>query len=54
MESLLPSLWRFRDWNEMDFAIHWGQARVRPRYAEAVAARLTHATSASGNALSRD
>ena len=51
---LLPSLSRFRDWNEMDFAMHWGQARVRPRYAEAVTARLAHAAPASSVALSRD
>ena len=51
---LLPSLSRFRDWNEMDFAMHWGQARVRPRYAEAVTARLAHAVPASSVAFSRD
>jgi len=51
---LLPSLSRFRDWNEMDSAMHWGQARVRPRYAEAVTARLAHAVPASSVAFSRD
>jgi hypothetical protein len=51
---LLPSLSRFRDWNEMDFAVHRGQARVGPRYAEAVTARLAHAVPASSVAFSRD
>ena len=39
VETLLPLLSRFQDWDDMDFAMHWGQARVRPRYAEAVVAR---------------
>lgn len=42
-ESLLPALSRFRDWDEMDFAMHWSQARVRQRYAEAVTAQATDA-----------
>ena len=53
-ESLLPLLSPFRDWNEMDFAIHWGQARVRPRYAEAVTARTAHAAPTISVALSRE
>jgi hypothetical protein len=36
-----PTLSRFQDWNEMDFVMHWGKARVRPSNAEAVAARGT-------------
>jgi len=40
-ESLIPVPWRFQDYDDMDFAMHWGQARVRQRYAEAVTARST-------------
>ena len=38
-ESLIPSLVRYQAWDDLDFTMHWAQARVRPRYAEAVAAR---------------
>ena len=37
-ESLIPEPWRYQDYDDMDFAMHWGQARVRERYAEAVVA----------------
>jgi hypothetical protein len=37
-ESLIPVPWRYQDYDDMDFAMHWGQARVRERYAEAVVA----------------
>lgn len=37
-ESLMPVPWRYQDYDDMDFAMHWGQARVRERYAEAVTA----------------
>jgi hypothetical protein len=50
-ESLLPLLSRFQDWDEMDFAMHWGQARVRPRYAEAVAAQAAHTAPSTSAAL---
>jgi hypothetical protein len=30
---------RYDRFSEMDFALHWGHARVEPRYAEAVAAK---------------
>src|SRR5439155_7997926 len=35
-ESLIPS--HYRAYDDMDFATHWGQARVRERYVEAVTA----------------
>jgi len=38
-ESLNPVPRRYERFSEMDFGMHWGHARVRPRYAEAVAAR---------------
>ena len=38
-ESLIPVPRRYGRTNEMDFAMHWGHARVRKRYAEAVAAQ---------------
>jgi hypothetical protein len=38
-DSLLPAWRRYGRWNQMDFAMHWGHAKLRPRYAEAVAAR---------------
>jgi hypothetical protein len=53
-DSLIPSCSWFRQWSEMDFAFHWGHFRSRPRYAEAVTARSTHARIAGGAALSRD
>jgi hypothetical protein len=37
-ESLIPVPRRYERTSEMDFAMHWGHARVRTRYAEAVAA----------------
>ena len=37
-ESLLRRVRRWRDYDDMDFAMHWGQARVRQRYAEAATA----------------
>jgi hypothetical protein len=52
-ESLVPSLFPFQDWDDMDFAMHWGQARIRPRYAEAAAARATDAGRSTDSALSR-
>ena len=33
-ESMVPS--QYQEYDEMDFAMHWGLARVRERYAEAV------------------
>jgi hypothetical protein len=36
-DRLIPVPRRYDRINEMDFAMHWGHARVRPRYAEAVA-----------------
>jgi hypothetical protein len=36
-DRLIPVPRRYDRSNEMDFAMHWGHARVRPRYAEAVA-----------------
>ena len=38
-ESLNPVPRRYDRTTEMDFGMHWGHARLRPRYAEAVAAR---------------
>ncbi|HEY8152731.1 MAG TPA: hypothetical protein VII72_01245 [Myxococcota bacterium] len=38
-ERLIPVPRQYDRVNEMDFAMHWGHARVRPRYAEAVAAK---------------
>jgi hypothetical protein len=38
-ESLIPVPRRYDRLIEMDFGMHWGHARVRPRYAEAVAAK---------------
>jgi len=38
-ESLIPVPRRYERLIEMDYGMHWGHARVRPRYAEAVAAR---------------
>lgn len=38
-ESLIPVPRRYDRLSEMDFGMHWGHARVRPRYAEAVAAK---------------
>jgi hypothetical protein len=38
-EWLIPVPRRYDRVSEMDFAVHWGHARVRPRYAEAVAAK---------------
>jgi hypothetical protein len=38
-ESWIPVPRRYERTSEMDFAMHWGHARVRARYAEAVAAR---------------
>ena len=35
-DRLIPVPRRYDRSNEMDFAMHWGHARVRPRYAEAV------------------
>jgi hypothetical protein len=48
-ESLIPVPRRYERTSEMDFAMHWGHARVRARYAEAVAAasRRSHAEAAS-------
>jgi hypothetical protein len=34
VESLIPAPWRYGD-HDMNFAVHWGQARVSKRYAEA-------------------
>jgi hypothetical protein len=36
VESRLVALTRFQHWDDIDFVMHWGQARVRKRYAEAV------------------
>jgi len=41
-ESLIPVPRRYERFNEMDFAMHWGHARVRQRYAEAVAASASN------------
>jgi hypothetical protein len=38
-DSLLPVSRRYGRCNQMDFGMHWGHARVRPRYAEAVEAK---------------
>ena len=38
-DGLNPVPRRYDRVSEMDFAVHWGHARVRPRYAEAVAAK---------------
>jgi hypothetical protein len=37
--SLIPISRRVLAWDDMDFAMHWGQSRIRTRYAEAVGAR---------------
>jgi len=39
VEALIPLLFRVQAWDDMHFAMHWGSARVRPRYAEAVKSR---------------
>ena len=52
-ESLLPLLSRFQNWDHMDFAMHWGQPRVRPRYAEALTALATDAARSTNASDSR-
>ena len=42
-ESPVPVPWRYRACDDMDYAMHWGQAHVRERYAEAVTARAREA-----------
>jgi hypothetical protein len=44
---LIPVPRRYDRTSEMDFAMHWGHARVRPRYAEAVADRARQARAAT-------
>jgi hypothetical protein len=39
VDSLLPAWRRYGRYNQMDFGMHWGHAKLRPRYAEAVVAR---------------
>ena len=36
-EALIPVPSRYQPYDDMDFAMHWGQARVRTRYQEALA-----------------
>jgi len=50
-ESLIPLLFRVQAWDDMNFAMHWGQARVRPRYGEAVKARAACAAGSANTAL---
>lgn len=38
-ETLIPVPWRCQEYDDMDFVMHWGQARVRARYGEAVSLR---------------
>ncbi len=38
VEALIPVPQRFERTHPMDFAMHWGHARVRARYTEAVTA----------------
>jgi hypothetical protein len=52
-ESLIPVPRRYERTSEMDFAMHWGHARVRTRYAEAVTAarQASHGATAAHEPL---
>jgi len=40
-QSMIPVPSRFRPYNDLDFAMHWGQSRIRERYAEAVQIKMS-------------